>query len=348
MTRHALVTALSIPLMLLAGAASAASAAAAAAAAAVTSVREVAPPVVPPYAAQRKLLPTDFVRFDWEDARRDRIVPVKIYFPAEGSGPFPVIVFSHGLGGTRETYEYLGRQWAANGYVVVHLQHVGTDDSAWRGSTQPMQSMRRAIGAKTAIDRVVDERFAIDQLEPLNRSDAKLRGKLDLKHIGMAGHSYGAHTTQATAGMRIGTRASPDERVTAAISMSPHVPVMRNDLDGAFAGVTIPIFYMTGTKDDSPIGDTKASERRIPFDHTKGSPAAYFLDFAGGDHMIFSGRLRPGGPAEHDAEFQKQIRLASTAFWDVYLKDDAGAKAWLNDAGGLAKSVGEWGTLERK
>jgi hypothetical protein len=147
--------------------------------------------------------------------------------------------------------------------------------------------------------------------------------------------------------MRHGTRSSPDERIAAAISMSPHVPAMRGDLDGAFAGVKIPIFYMTGTKDDSPIGDMKASDRRIPFDHTKGSSAAYFLNFAGGDHMIFSGRLRPGGPADHDADFQKQIRLASTAFWDAYLKNDDAAKKWLDD-GGLAKSVGELGTLEKK
>src|SRR5262249_38660475 len=146
------------------------------------SVREVAPPVVPPYAAQRKLVPSDFMRFDWKDTKRDRVVPVKIYFPAEGAEPWPVIVFSHGLGGTRETYEYLGRQWATNGFVVVHLQHIGTDDSAWRGSTQPMQSMGRAISAKTAIDRILDERFAIDQLESLNATDEKLKGKLDLKH----------------------------------------------------------------------------------------------------------------------------------------------------------------------
>ncbi len=46
------------------------------------------------------------VKFDWRDARRDRLVPVKIYFPKEGTGPLPIIIFSHGLGGSRECYEY--------------------------------------------------------------------------------------------------------------------------------------------------------------------------------------------------------------------------------------------------
>src|SRR5450432_2590905 len=118
--------------------------------------RPVAPPVAVPYAAERKLSATDFVRFDWNDSARNRAVPVKIYFPTDGSGPFPVIIFSHGLGGTRETYEYLGRQWAANGYVSVHLQHIGTDDSAWRGQDKPMESMKRAINLQQAIERAKD------------------------------------------------------------------------------------------------------------------------------------------------------------------------------------------------
>jgi predicted dienelactone hydrolase len=308
--------------------------------------RPVAPPIAPPYAADRKLSATDFLRLDWNDTKRNRTVPVKIYYPTNGNGPFPVIVFSHGLGGTRENYEYLGRQWAANGFVVLHLQHIGSDDSAWRGSTQPMQTMRQAIGVKTAIDRILDARFAIDQLDALNQNDDKLKGKLDLKHIGFAGHSYGAHTTQAVAGQGIGARSNrvADERVSAAIAMSPNVPAARGDLDGAFSGVKIPIFYMTGTKDDSPLGDTKAGERRIPFEHTKHSSAAYFLNFTGGDHMIFSGRLQRD---ERDTEFQRQIRLASTAFWDAYLKDDPAAKKWLND-GDFARGLGDEGTFEKK
>src|SRR5512144_1550805 len=31
----------------------------------------------------------------WTDAARHRVVPARIYSPATGSGPFPVIVFSH-------------------------------------------------------------------------------------------------------------------------------------------------------------------------------------------------------------------------------------------------------------
>ena len=65
--------------------------------------------------------------FDWTDAARNREVPVKIYYPKDGAGTCPLIVFSHGLGGSREGYEYLGRHWASHGYVSVHVQHKGSD-----------------------------------------------------------------------------------------------------------------------------------------------------------------------------------------------------------------------------
>src|SRR3954469_17976311 len=74
--------------------------------------REVPAPIAPAYAPDRKMLASDFVRVDWHDAARNRDVPAKIHFPSDSTGPFPVIIFSHGLGGTREGYEYLARQWA--------------------------------------------------------------------------------------------------------------------------------------------------------------------------------------------------------------------------------------------
>ncbi|MCH5372660.1 MAG: acetylhydrolase, partial [Planctomycetes bacterium] len=46
----------------------------------------------------------------WIDATRGREVPVRIYAPdrKHGNGPFPVVVFSHGGGESREAFTYLG------------------------------------------------------------------------------------------------------------------------------------------------------------------------------------------------------------------------------------------------
>ena len=69
------------------------------------------------------------------------------------------------------------------------------------------------------------------------------------------------------------------------------MPRNKEQLDKAFAGIRIPCLHMTGTLDDSPIGETKAAERRLPFDHIRGADQ-YLITFIGGDHMIFSGRAR--------------------------------------------------------
>src|SRR5256885_2019775 len=297
------------------------------------AVKEVPPPIAPPYAPDRKMLATDFVRVDWHDAARNRDVPAKIYFPTASAGPFPVIVFSHGLGGTREGYEYLGRQWAANGYVSVHLQHIGSDDSAWRGKDQPMQTMRQAANLQNAIDRAKDVQFAVEQLIEMNKTDAKLNGKLGLDRLAIAGHSFGAQTAMLIAGQKLGGALGAarfgklsDDRFKAVLAMSESAPALRSQLDEIYGPIHIPTFFMTGTQDDSPLLDTKASERRIPFDHTNAHPT-YLLILDGGDHMVFSGRLGQSRPG--DAEHQKQIREDSTAFFDAYLKQDAAPKKWL-------------------
>ena len=56
-------------------------------------------------------------------------MPVLICYPKDISAdkPEPVIVFSHGLGGSRETYAAYGMHWASYGYVVIFPQHHGSD-----------------------------------------------------------------------------------------------------------------------------------------------------------------------------------------------------------------------------
>ena len=295
----------------------------------------------------------EVVRYDWFDQKRERKVPVKIYYPKTGEGPFPVIVFSHGLGGSREGYEYLGRHWASHGYISVHLQHLGSDNAVWQNGPlgDAMQEMRKsAASLANATNRPLDVSFAIDQLEKLDREGPLFQHRLDLDRLGVAGHSFGAFTTLASAGE---TFAAPgghavsfaDPRVKAAIPMSSPVPVAKGRLDQAFGSIRIPCLHMTGTKDSSPIGQTSAEDRRLPFDHSHGSDQ-FLITFKDGDHMVFSGRgrLRGGG---NDELFQTFIRMSSTAFWDTYLKDDAKAKSWLV-GGSFKKALGDEGTFEMK
>lgn len=289
--------------------------------------------------------PVDIWRSEWRDAHRNRTVPIKIYFP-HGAGPFPVIVFSHGLGGSREGYEYLGRYWAAHGYVSVHLQHPGSDDSVWRGGLG-MAGMRDAISAQTARDRALDVHFALDQLQRLNTDSTwPLHGKLDLRRIGMAGHSFGANTTLLIAGMATLGGALTDPRVQCAVALSSPTPVSKN-YDALYAGIKIPMLHMTGTQDISPVdpANSRPSDRRIPYDHSHGADA-YLVTFANGDHMLFSGREPLTRHVPSDERNHQLIQEAATAFWDAYLKRNQKALVWLRD--GFAKELGSSGVWEQK
>ena len=295
--------------------------------------------------------PIDIAYFDWTDRRRDRAVPAKIYFPRGGPGPLPLIVFSHGTGGSRAGYAFLGEHWASHGYASLHVQHLGSDQAVWQRQPEPMKRMKAAaMNPENAANRPADVSFAIDEAERLQAGDSPLAGRLDLARIGLAGHSFGAHTAMAVAGqLLLGPEGQElslgDSRVKAAIAMSPQAPRRIELADRLYSPIKIPCFHMTGTHDESPLGLTSVAHRRVAFDHIRGGDQ-YLLIFADGDHMVFADR-RGRSHAERDALLHRLIQAASTAFWDAYLKNDAEAKAWLAGPGFLGV-LGEQGTLEKK
>jgi dienelactone hydrolase len=317
----------------------------------VLTVTPIGATLAEPYKAKPGPHAVEVIVLDWKDEARSREIPVKIYAPKSGDS-LPVVIYSHGLGGTRDGYEYLGRHWASHGYVVVHLQHKGSDDAVWKGSKQPLAEMKKAAAdVKVAIARPLDVRFALDQAESLNTSHPSLKRRLDLSKVGVSGHSFGSFTTLASGGMTfvpqggVGNKLD-DSRVKAIIPMSSPVPRNRDSLEKTYASITVPSLHMTGTLDDSPINDIKAADRRLPYDHSVNSER-YLITFIGGDHMIFSGRARGMGDGSNDAKFQDLIRQTSVAFWDAHLRYDADAKKWLAD-GGMKKLLGESATLESK
>lgn len=285
-----------------------------------------------------------------DDARDGRVVPFRAYLPRDLAHRCPLIVFSHGLGGSREGYAYLGEFWASHGLVSLHLQHPGSDDAVWR-DTPPLRrraALQRAANGVNAIARVFDVRFALDTLESEDLNpQSPFFERLDLERIGMAGHSFGAWTTLAVGGQRFVDRFGnaaglPDPRIDALLPLSAPVPEQAEHFDAAFGAIRIPAMHMTGTLDESPIRHTTADDRRVPFDHTpgpaQGGAAQFLITLRGGDHMVFSGRrgvMRSGqADPELDAAFHDVIRSASLAFWDAYLRDNDEALLWLARLGG--------------
>src|SRR6185369_6645340 len=107
------------------------------------------------------------------------------------------------LGGSRENNPYLGHHWAGRGYVVVFMQHIGSDESVWedKGMLAGYMGLKRAANAQNLLLRAQDVPAVINQLEVWNGVPGNpLYQRMDLSHIGMTGHSFGAVTTEAVSG----------------------------------------------------------------------------------------------------------------------------------------------------
>ncbi|MGA2062472.1 MAG: hypothetical protein ABSG67_18480, partial [Thermoguttaceae bacterium] len=169
----------------------------------------------------------------WFDAGRSRQEPVKIYYPSAGKGPFPVVLFSHGLGRSREDCAYLGTHWASRGYISVFVEHAGSDEAVWRGKVQPKKHLKEAFdNPATTRNRPLDMRFTLDQIERLKRDGDPLAQRMDLDRVGAAGFDLGAQTVLALAGQVLpGGIIEADDRIKAVIAMSPPVPVGQVPLD---------------------------------------------------------------------------------------------------------------------
>jgi predicted dienelactone hydrolase len=265
------------------------------------------------------------------DKDRSREIPIRVYLPKETSA-VPVILVSHGLGGSRDNGPYLGKHWARRGYVVVFMQHPGSDESVWKEARvrERMEAMRKAASGENFMLRVKDVPAVIDQLEKWNEEDGHaLKGRLDPGHIGMTGHSFGAMTTQAVSGQSfLGREAFTDPRIKCALPMSPSATRLTKP-ERSFGSVAIPWLLMTGTNDSSPINDTDAESRLAVYPALPaGSKYELVLDKA--KHSAFTDRALPGERGQRNPNHHRAILAISTAFWDAYLKDDSAARAWLD------------------
>jgi len=269
------------------------------------------------------------------DTARARDLPVRVYLPV-ASNAAPVVLFSHGLGGSCENNPYLGNHWSARGYVVVFVQHPGSDEAVWHDVPvhERRAVMARAASLENLKHRIADVVATLDALTAWHAAPGHvLSNRLDLTRIGMSGHSFGALTAQAVSGQRLplGMQNVTDPRIKAALMMSPSAP-RRGRVETAFGAVAVPWLLMTGTKDDSLIGNADAASRLKVFDALPpGSHCELVLDNA--EHSAFGDRALPGDREPRNPNHHRAILALSTAFWDTHLRGDGAARDWLTGDG---------------
>ena len=294
------------------------------------------------------------------DTSRNRDIPVLLRLPT-GQGPWPVVLFSHGLGGARQGSDVWGEAWRSQGIAVIHVQHPGSDVEVLRDGG--IDALREAASGEQLVARVRDLRFVIDEIARAPSKQDSPLAQLRIDALGLAGHSFGAWTVQAMAGQRFAAAADlSDSRPKAFLALSPSMP--RGDAVSApFASVTRPFLAVTGSLDGDPLAGTKSGEARASvFDALPpGQRAMLWLD--GADHMTFGGQSarrqaalaaaaaaaavdspaaaavtarREAMATEREARHQALIARITATWWKAHLLDDAAAAAQLRTPAGLA------------
>jgi len=299
------------------------------------------------------------------DEKRQKDLPVSAYFPkAEATTPlpadgkFPVIVFSHGAGGSGDMGLPLVNHWASHGYVVLCPTHAdsiklrpqqGQDVSGGAAGV-----IRRAISREEDwVNRPRDISFLLDSLDTLEAKLPALKGKLDRERIGVGGHSFGAFTAQVVGGatLKLAGKDEPqsltDKRVKAILQLSGQGRDQMGLHERSWDSLRLPMLCVTGSLDRGAQGQPP-EWRREPF--ALAPPGdKYFLFIQGAHHGSFTGRFAEGGGrlglfrgaagGDPKAIFE-WVKAATTAFWDAYLMGETAAKQFLqSDALGAASRM---------
>lgn len=284
----------------------------------------------------------------WTDSTRKRDVPVRLRWPdsAAHPGDRPVVLFSHGLGGTRDGGPVWGEAWALAGFVVVHLQHPGSDLAAVRASASSFSDkagLRVAASPAQLVARLQDVGFVLDQIARRHAARQDRWASVRPTAVGMSGHSFGAHTTLGMAGQRYpGFGGINEARLASFVALSPTVPAA-GDAQRAFDRMTLPVLSITGTRDQDVVGNGATPDKRIAVFDALPVGGKGHLVLQDADHMTFGGQtgraaeITPRESVTRDlqAAHHAVVAAITTDWWRATLQDDAAARARLVAPSGL-------------
>jgi predicted dienelactone hydrolase len=235
-------------------------------------------------------------------------------------GPFPVVLFSHGLGSTPTQSLFLTAHLASHGFVVAAPRHPGSAYEDCFGCHGPDE--QQALLRDGARNRPDDLAFVLDELAALSADPrSPLRGALDLARVGTAGHSWGGYSAVMAA--------AAAARISAALAMAPVLDVA---LEAAAPAVHVPVLVMGGRLDEVvPYAEQARLYALLPTDVPR-----YLLTFPRGGHTAFADVCPPDVPGCRPGELGSLagatlVKTYAVAFLRVFLLGDA-RYAWLLSA----------------
>ncbi len=163
--------------------------------------------------------------------RGERPLETTVYYPKSGTGPFPVVIFGHGFGGTPTGYSALLKRWAAAGFVIAAPSFPRTAGGVAKPDLLDVVNQPADVGA------------VLTGLTSLPSSDG-LRKILDPSRAAVAGHSAGAITAYG-----VFTDDGPvkrDKRFSAGIVMAGN----SIGVGTTFSGTAAPMLFVHTAEDN--------------------------------------------------------------------------------------------------
>ena len=260
--------------------------------------------------------------------------------PLATDGPYPVLLFSHGLGTLPELDTALLEELASHGYVVVGINHSYISASWATGDGHTLVFDPSLVSTQSDDERnalialmAVDMRYVLTQLAQLNGKDSSGRfaGQLDLKRVGVLGHSIGGAAAaevcrvdpRCQAGMvldgSLGTQAQQAALTMPFMFLREAVVLTIPDADLAAAGMT---------REDA-IREFNKYTGDVAFSHLQND--GYLLTVKGFAHYNFTDfvlasplarQVGMTGPAD-GLHSVRLVNAYTSAFFDRYLKQIA-------------------------
>ena len=245
---------------------------------------------------------------------------VAIEAPVE-DGSFPLVMISHGSGGSYLTHRTLGANLAKNGFVVCMPEHPfnNRNNNEWQYTLENLTHRPRHI------------RLAIDQV----LSHDKLKNHLASDRVAIIGHSVGGYTALAVAGGVPHTQfivefcqrsenqdllfctivrrnelkpqkiaGAADSRIKAVVLFAPDVSLFMSD--GALSNVNVPVLLLVAEKEDTPLETAEIVMNGLP----DSSQLSYRMVENAGHYSFLSPfpesiKNRLGGAARDPASFDR-------------------------------------------
>jgi predicted dienelactone hydrolase len=233
-------------------------------------------------------------------------------------GIFPLVVISHGTGGSPVLYRSLAAHLARHRFVVALPEHPRNN----RANNELAGTAAILANRPAHVRAVVDEMFESKVFQPVLKTDG----------VALVGHSLGGYTALALAGGHptAFARETPDgephpvevaadERVLALVLLAPATPWFM--ADGALADVRVPILMLTAEHDEhTPSWQGEIVSAGVPdpalVEHRVISNAGHFsFQTPFPDHMVDPGFPPSQDPAGFDRpRFHEELNRVVTSF----------------------------------